>query len=190
MNFDCLQLIVFSSFVLFFVHLFFIRDQDLACLIIGLFTFFAFCLFCFLKGDVRTKAFPPKRQEVLKWNGWGFQDASFVMDDAGLSCFNSHLDLLEREMEKSFGIITEQHCDTVIGIVSFQGKQYEMGGTVMPSLRAWMEEKRQMDFTHPTPSQVNRMLIDLMMCECVVVIPSHHVMSLTQSSSHSLPLHD
>ena len=52
----------------------------------------------------------------------------------------------------------------------------------MPSLRAWMEEKRQMDFTHPTPSQVNRMLIDLMMCECVDVIPSHHVMSLTLSS--------
>ncbi len=130
---------------------------------------------------MRTKAFPPKRQEVLKWNGWGFQDASFVMDDAGLSCFKSQL-ICSRERDGKEFWFTEQRCDTVVGIVSFQGKQYEMGGTVMPSLRAWMEEKRQMDFTHPTPSQVYRMLIDLMMCECVDVIPSHHVMSLTLSS--------
>ena len=33
------------------------------------------------------KAFPRKRQEVLKWRGWGYKDSQFDIDDKNVACF-------------------------------------------------------------------------------------------------------
>eukprot|EP00795_Rhopilema_esculentum_P012578 gene12578-3277_t len=34
-----------------------------------------------------SKAFPLKRNEVLKWNGWGYKDSKFVLQDNGVVAF-------------------------------------------------------------------------------------------------------
>ncbi|KAL5481873.1 hypothetical protein EMCRGX_G022133 [Ephydatia muelleri] len=41
------------------------------------------------KAEVQ-RAFPRHRQEVLKWNGWGYKDSRFAIDDKGLTSFHGH----------------------------------------------------------------------------------------------------
>ena len=37
--------------------------------------------------DTETKAFPIKRQEELKWNGWGYIDSKMEYDPETNSCY-------------------------------------------------------------------------------------------------------
>eukprot|EP00042_Codosiga_hollandica_P036090 m.272685 g.272685 ORF g.272685 m.272685 type:complete len:613 (+) comp54801_c0_seq1:13-1851(+) len=39
---------------------------------------------------LETESFPMHRQEVLKWNGWGYNDCAFEMSDEGVVSFRGH----------------------------------------------------------------------------------------------------
>ncbi len=37
--------------------------------------------------EIRTRAFPAQRHTVLKWNGWGYNNCSFRLNDQGIVVF-------------------------------------------------------------------------------------------------------
>ncbi|XP_066933176.1 alkyldihydroxyacetonephosphate synthase, peroxisomal-like [Clytia hemisphaerica] len=58
------------------------------------------------------KAFPRKRQEVLKWRGWGYNDSQFDLDKDNVACFKgSRYPALANETLPKLGPWFEERCD-------------------------------------------------------------------------------
>ncbi|KAK3859099.1 hypothetical protein Pcinc_034752 [Petrolisthes cinctipes] len=68
---------------------------------------------------------PRKRQDLLKWNGWGYQDSKF---------------LVHKEKDKDY-------------YVSFTGSRYKIGNLVLPHFASWVKETLGVKFDDCTPPQ-------------------------------------
>ncbi|XP_068211403.1 alkyldihydroxyacetonephosphate synthase, peroxisomal-like [Palaemon carinicauda] len=73
--------------------------------------------------DVTAPTVPRKRQELLKWNGWGYNDSKFVV-----------------HKEKDY-------------YVSFSGNRYKIGSMVLPHFSSWVRDTLGVDFDDCTPPQ-------------------------------------
>ncbi|KAK8390152.1 hypothetical protein O3P69_013013 [Scylla paramamosain] len=75
------------------------------------------------KDTAGAPSLPRRRQEVLKWNGWGYKDSKFVV-------------------HKEDGY----H-------VSFTGNRYKIGNMVLPHFASWVKETLGVDFEDCQPPQ-------------------------------------
>ncbi|XP_071523561.1 alkyldihydroxyacetonephosphate synthase, peroxisomal isoform X2 [Panulirus ornatus] len=66
---------------------------------------------------------PKRRQELLKWNGWGYKDSKFVVSK-----------------DKDY-------------FVSFTGNRYKIGNMVLPHFSSWVKETLGVNFDDCTPPQ-------------------------------------
>ena len=123
---------------------------------------------------MRVPAFPQHRQDVLKWNGWGYNDAAFELDDKGVFFFKGKMYALGSPRCGACaasanagrgGTMCTRHepfvCECGRAAHLLRGhlrhsvfRRYDFGGTIMPLLRPWMEEERAVDFTKMAPAQV------------------------------------
>ncbi|XP_076032188.1 alkyldihydroxyacetonephosphate synthase [Oratosquilla oratoria] len=67
---------------------------------------------------------PKKRQELLKWNGWGYKDSRFSVSDVKNP------------------------------VVSFTGNRYKIGNFILPHFVQWVQTTLGVDFEEYTPSQL------------------------------------
>jgi len=63
---------------------------------------------------------PKKRQEVLKWNGWGFKDSGFVAVQKGIDDNPNHA-------------------------IAFTGSRYELGNIELPYFYDWVSNNLGID---------------------------------------------
>ena len=103
-----------------------------------------------------TERFPEHRHEVLKWNGWGYNDSLFSMNEDGgftiLSLVGQYLVIFSAVLMSPLGCVNAH--ESLSGMVEFRGKRYELDGCELPLLREWMEVTRKMNFDNPSTAQV------------------------------------
>lgn len=75
------------------------------------------------KTDVTAPTVPRKRQELLKWNGWGYNDSKFIV-----------------HKDKDY-------------YVSFSGNRYKIGSLVLPHFSSWVQDTLGVNFDDCTPPQ-------------------------------------
>ena len=78
---------------------------------------------------------------MLRWNGWGYNDSGFIVNEKGIAQFTG----------KRYVFVCSCY---VVALSTGVCSRYAVGGQEMPLLRPWMESKVGFDINQTSFSQV------------------------------------